>query len=298
MESKNPHHLAYVAAVVLFLINVADFITDWLFFSDVYKAEKGIVYGPFNPHLVKATLAFAIIGTIFFAVEIVNIVLGLRKKREILDSDYVSVVGIIVAEIPQMIISLVVAVCREEPISRFQFSKAIVIIISMFVRSVILGVKYFHKKRNGKLEKHHKKIRIFILIGNILPILFSITLLFLNYLTRDDGGDPYLRLPMTDFDEILSERPYFTNVNAFMYLPELNPTHESSLKLANWVRVTSLNDFLTNRDKLFRINVETKTPETMTMAVWTGTVTGSVTWHLTGCYEITHFIPNITDNST
>lgn len=290
-----------VASVVLLLTDIADVITDWLFYYDVATTTKGIVYGPPSQVIQHALLAFTIIGSVCFAVEIVAVLLrrcckdccakyGGENRFEDFD-DVVSMLAVWLGDVPQLIISLLIALCKEEPISIFQLTKAIVVIFSLIFRIIILGVKYFR----DKLGKNHKKIKVAIFTGNVLTFAISVVLFVLSNTEPDTVN---FRVPSTVFDETVNEKAYFENVSVFVNVPG---THNPrSTTPANLVRLVPIGDVMYSptKETSYTIYYVNSSPYNVTMAIWTKT---SPSKTLQACFSIVNYkmyqAPNVSCTS-
>ena len=108
---------------------MADLFSDWLLYVDVSLAEEGLVYGPPGDAAIYALLAFSIIGSLTFVFEAVNLWWEVFRNNPWLDTDLVSAVTIWIEDLPQISINVYIAMCREDPISVFQLSKASIVLI-------------------------------------------------------------------------------------------------------------------------------------------------------------------------
>ena len=117
--------------LVIFGLDLADLFSDWLLYVDVSLAEEGLVYGPPGDAAINALLAFSIIGSVTFLFEAVNLWWEVFRNNPWLDTDLVSAVIIWIEDLPQISINVYIAMCREDPISVFQLSKASIVLLGM-----------------------------------------------------------------------------------------------------------------------------------------------------------------------
>ena len=113
-------------------LDLADLISDWLLYADVSLAEQGLVYGPPGRAAVHALLAFSIVGILTFLFEVINLWWEVFRNNSWLDTDLVSALTIWIEDLPQISINVYIAMCREDPISVFQLSKASIILLSTY----------------------------------------------------------------------------------------------------------------------------------------------------------------------
>ena len=125
---KNPT-CRKVVFVLIVVLELTDLVSDWLVYADFSQMEKGLVFGPPEDAVIYALLAFSIIGTFTFFLEAVNLWWGMFHENPWLDTDLVSAVTIWIEDLPQISINVYIAMCREDPISVFQLSKASIVLI-------------------------------------------------------------------------------------------------------------------------------------------------------------------------
>jgi hypothetical protein len=58
--------------LVIFAVDFADLLSDWLFYNDMRLQEKGLVFGPIDTTLLYILLGFSCAGVATFLVEIIN----------------------------------------------------------------------------------------------------------------------------------------------------------------------------------------------------------------------------------
>lgn len=87
------------------------------------------MYGPLEESTTWALLAFSIIGSLTFVFEGVNLWWEVFRNNPWLDTDLVSMVTIWIEDLPQIAINVYIAICREDPISVFQLSKAAICLL-------------------------------------------------------------------------------------------------------------------------------------------------------------------------
>ncbi|KAI8749129.1 uncharacterized protein LOC106080277 isoform X2 [Biomphalaria glabrata] len=278
----------------LFLVgnDIADFISDWLFWAEVRVVGKGIVYGEPDQAAVWALLAFCIVGTITFIFEIVNLWWESFRGNPWIDSDLLSAVVIWIEDIPQVAISMYLVLCREEPISVFQLVKASVIIIGIFIRIIVSLVKYCNKE--AIRSHHHVKYKVCIMLGMIIEAACAVAIFVLTQTERDGSGTVSFRVPTTIIDDQLDDQRYFGNVSIFashayfFNQGQLDPDKKDSV--VNWIRLTTINKLRSspNKELNFRIQFE-QIANILKMAIWEKLAA----WTLVVCYNVDISIASI-----
>lgn len=286
--------------IFLFLLgnDLADFVSDWLFFADVVIADKGLVYGPPDPAAVWCLLLFSIIGTITFIFECANLWWESFRNNPWIDSDWLSAIVIWIEDVPQVLISLHLALCREEPISIFQLLKAAVVLIGVVIRVLVTSVKYCNK--DAVKSHHHVKIKIVIMLGIIIEAMAAAVIFFLTQTERNNSGDVAFRVPSTVIEDTYNDQRYFTNVSLFMYSAALmgaaylDPNTNDSV--VNWVRLMHLSKIRDQDTAYFKIEYGPSTASNLTLAISERKQDKS-NWILTECYNISTSTGQITELS-
>lgn len=115
-------------------MNVVDFVSDWLLFIDVSLLQDGLVYGPVEKSVLYALLAFSIVGTLTFTFEVLNFWYEVFRNNAWMDSELASAITIWVEDLPQIVINVYIAWCREDAISVFQLVKASITLLGKISR--------------------------------------------------------------------------------------------------------------------------------------------------------------------
>ncbi|CAG5116472.1 unnamed protein product [Candidula unifasciata] len=286
--------------VMLFLFifgnDLADFVSDWLFFADVAIAEKGIVYGQPDRAAVWCLLLFSIIGTFTFLFECANLWWEFFRNNPWIDSDWLSAIVIWIEDIPQVLISMYLALCREEPISVFQLLKAAVILIGVVIRIIVTSVKYCNKE--AVRSHYHVKIKAVIMIGIIIEACTAAAIFFLTQTERGNSGEVTFRVPSTVMEETFNDQRYFTNVSIFFHdadsfdVGNLDPNKTDYT--VNWIRLTFVSDLRqSSHAPSFKIDYGYISSSIMNLAISEKRDGGN--WTLSECYEIDIFNDTFAD---
>ena len=133
---------------------IADLVLDWEFYYEITKnavVQDWIEYG---------ILSFAIIGSIFFVLIIIDKIDKFCCREPYEEEDDACAVGLSLAssiceDLPQLFFAITVALTVEELLSPVQIAKAVYAIVEPFVKIVLNGFE-IHKMKN---DKHQQKIR-------------------------------------------------------------------------------------------------------------------------------------------
>ncbi|KAK6184177.1 hypothetical protein SNE40_006697 [Patella caerulea] len=278
------------------VIDVADFICDWLFYKHISVLEPGLVYGPPEQAVISALLAWAIIGSIFLIFEMANSCQGIRTGQSWVCTDCVSLATVWLADFPQLILSMIIAACREDPVSIFQLSKASVVLLAMLIRLILFFVRYCNKESFYEASKHNPTrafvvmIRITIFIGLILNIFATIMIFLFTQTNLTDNGVS-ISTPSSAFDHEFDNDRYFKNVSILFHHPTF--IYDGQNSNDNFMRLIKVNDLRYNPDKKYLFNYEYKSTSTyLKMAIWK--TTDSEPWQPMECYTINKITKQIT----
>nr|KAG5713298.1 hypothetical protein BaRGS_007825 [Batillaria attramentaria] len=258
-------------------LDIADLASDWLLYIDVSLAEEGLVYGPPEDSAVIALLVFSIIGTFTFIFEGVNLWWEVFRNNPWLDTDLVSALTIWSEDLPQIAINVYIALCREDPISVFQLSKASVVLIGIFIRIIISSVKYCNKaalreaKEHTRESRRHVIYRVFIMLGLMINAACAITVFIFTQTQRDPNGKIIFQVPETVFEDKYNDARYFQNVSVFLHHPlfDSDPVVATNEYEANWVRFMSINEIRNQEDLDISYNFAYEMTSTeLKMAFW------------------------------
>lgn len=231
--------------LIIFLLDFADLLSDWLFFNDMRLQEKGLVFGPIENKLLYVLLAFSCVGVVTFFVEILNFGREIFQPDEEgwIDVDYLSTVVVWIEEIPQISISVIIAACREEGVSIFQISKASIVIIGCLGRLFLTIVRFCLRKRRG--EYNHKQAfkccSGFLLFGLVLSLIGSSLVFVFSHILRD-GNEITFQKPK---QFLLTQRDtsrYYPHVGIFINSNDLRNGLDQVYQQDQWIKLISLTD--------------------------------------------------------
>jgi hypothetical protein len=249
--------------LVVLALDGADLISDWLLFRDVFSTEEGLVYGPPEEALTYALLAFSIVGTFTFIFEVVNLWWEIFRDNPWIDSDLASSITVWVEDVPQIIINVLIVLCREEAISYFQLVKASVLIIGVVIRIIVSLIRYCSKKNLEEAKKHtpesrrHVAYRVIIMFGLMCILGGSIAVFMLTQFERHPDGSIQFNLPKTAFEGKFHEEKYFDNVSIYLNHPVLDSSTGNSD--VQFIRLISIYDIRNKADKIFKLSYDENT---------------------------------------
>ncbi|KAH3716917.1 uncharacterized protein LOC127855117 [Dreissena polymorpha] len=235
-------------------LDIADLVSDWLLFHDVWLAKEGLVYGPPEDIVKYLLLAFSVLGTLTFLFEISNLWWDIFRRNPWVNVDLLSAITIWIEDVPQIAISVVIIACREEAISYFQLVKAAVIILGAIIRLIVSLVQYCSKSARKDLEcakvnkesRRHVVYRVFIMMGLILTLGGAITIFLFTQSERNADGSLNFKIPHRIMEGEFDDEKYFTNVSIYFshsyFDYEKHNSSDSFFDSKNFLRLIKLND--------------------------------------------------------
>ena len=253
---KNKRKCDIFIFVVVVILDLSDLFSDWLLYYDVKNVEPGLVYGVPEQGVVTCLLVFSIIGTITFVFEIVNLAVELCSKsgKPWLNVDLVAALTLWLEDIPQITINVVIAWCREDPISIFQTVKASIIIVGIIIRFLISLFRYCNNESRLELKtktakaRRHVCYRVMIVLGLILNFAGAVAVFVFTQTQRDSDGTWKYPVPETVFEDRYNDDRYFRNVSIYVHhrtFDDKGPLQAGG----NWMRVFTINDIRSQPDK-------------------------------------------------
>ncbi|XP_069135130.1 uncharacterized protein [Argopecten irradians] len=210
----------------LFAVNLLDLISDWLIYTGELLVKDGLVFGPYDRHIVEATLVFCVIATVTFVLEFILDYYKYKKKSERVElvMEIFAVITLLLEDLPLSGINLHIVLCRQRTTNIFQIIKASTAILEALVKLSIMGIKIC---RNSctliKKITEAKKIRVVLSV--IILFLLAINLILSIILLSETKFDS-LRL-----DEEV-KNGYLQDVGIFMTVPNIADNE--------WIRLTDL----------------------------------------------------------
>ncbi|XP_050410243.2 uncharacterized protein LOC126824878 [Patella vulgata] len=292
-----------IAFLIIFMLDVADLLSDWLLYVDIYLAEAGLVYGPPASSIINALLAFSIIGSITFILEAVNMGKEIFTMEAWVDTDLMSAIIIWIEDVPQIIINVFIAICREDPISVFQLTKASVILLSLVIRIIASLIRYTSKKAIAEAKKHthytnrHIAYHFFIMFGLLVNAGCAIAVFIFTQTSRDASGNLSFQIPDSVFEDKYNDQRYFQNVSVYFHHSTFDYVDsDASDTKANWMRLMKINTIREQKSKraLFNYEYQDTTAE-LRMALWEKINEGN--WEVQECYTVNKVTKQITNET-
>lgn len=173
----------------LVFLEVFDLVLDWWFYYEI-KVYDGAVDLSTNTtvehvafegakNVEWAILAFAIFGTLTFIIQLVVLILQIRKKTEYYTAaTIIDFISTVFEDFPQIILAIIVAVNTSETISDVQYVKAGCEIFEALFHIIFSCVHLYQgKQKCSKYCKCMKRLTIAFIACGVVILLCSIFLL-------------------------------------------------------------------------------------------------------------------------
>ena len=275
-------HNSFKFKVFVFLLvlclDAVDLVSDWLLYRDVAMTKEGLVYGPPEDILTWSLLAFSIVGSLTFTFEVINLWWEIFRNNPWIDSDLMSAVNTWIEDVPQIVISIFIAACREEAISYFQLVKASVVIVGAIIRIIVTLIRYCSKRALCELHtagknarnRRHVIYRVFIMLGLIVTLGGAITVFMFTQSERNPDGSINFKVPHSVIIGEYDDEKYFHNVSIFFSHPVFDKKPNTGIQEQNinWIRMASIYNIRdTYKDGVFRVKFDDTTFQKFTLSL-------------------------------
>ena len=291
-ELRRHRYLQVLFFFIILGIDTVDLVADWLFYADVSIAEQGLVYGIPDQGAVTALLFFSITGSLTFIFETANLGKEIFTGIPWFNTDLVSAVIMWIEDIPQIAINVYIALCREDPISVFQLTKAAVVILSIVIRIIISSVRYcshdslVELKQRDPESRRHVTYRSFIMLGLLFNMAGAIAIFIFTQTSRDLNGNVIFEIPETIFEDRFHDARYFHNVSVYFHHPTFDYTDKNTSDTNSlWMRLITINSIrnLPEKEILFDYEFQDLSNE-LKMILWEND--GGKNWQAQECYTL------------
>lgn len=229
-----------VVLLVSLFADLFDFVSDWLFYSDLVFAKDGLVFGAHEELIIRMTFAFCIVGSITFIAEIILNFLEYYKDNETVEiiSEFLTFFTLLIEDLPQIAINVRIAMCREEATNTIQIVKASAAMFEVVAKLAFVWIKYCIKRRQGAREtsRIRKGLSIFTTVVLLLILSLSAAIFVLTTNFKQTKIE-------FDSDGLSGEESdkYIQGVGIFMRINS-SETHIHNMADDQWIQLESLHD--------------------------------------------------------
>ncbi|XP_025089933.1 uncharacterized protein LOC112561586 [Pomacea canaliculata] len=199
--------------------------SDCFFYVELNATEKGLVYGPVNEKVLIALLVFCVVGCLIFLADLSCHVYShcscLKKwEKRINNPHLISILAVLFGDIPQVLIRICVARCREQGLSYFQIAKTTLVFLGGLIRIFIFICA--HRK-----DKIHKSFKYCMIAGLLIHFSLMIWACIVGFADQ--------KSPSSTIEEQYNDKKYLNNVGVFFQHPRNNSPN-------SWISVMSIYD--------------------------------------------------------
>lgn len=226
----------------IFVLDLAEICNDWLFLKDILFLKQGLVYGPISPTIVMILILVSGVGSLALAFDMFNISRDVCTGRPWIDLDLVSAIIVWLEEIPTMAVNFAICMCHNEPVSIFQMSKVIIVVLSVVVRIIVPLIKMYLVSVEAEVAdtRFRKSVyRVVTSAGLCLSLCSAVAVVIFTHVIATDERKFEFRLPSQIWSSQFAHDTYFTDVGIYFHHSELNEPVEDQY----WVKLTDINDF-------------------------------------------------------
>ena len=245
--------------ILIAILEVADLIFDWLFYAEMNKQEKGIVFGPIDAMFLHAILAFCCIGVVTFIVEMVYNQLDLfnHDNNCCINVIYLSTIVLWCEELPQIGMNAYIASCREEGTSLVQLIKASLLIAGCILRLIIVGVRIYLRRQEDSKTCLFLFSSFILVAGSILALIFAMSVFVFSNIKHD--GWSFKFQASTELETRSDPSRFFGSAGIYINVAELHKESTQSNFNNSWLKMINLTSLINKPSQLQNIKFERKT---------------------------------------
>lgn len=163
--------------LIFLVLEVTDLIFDWWFFVDVLKTLNG-----FQDRITQAILAFCIISSITFIVQLVN------RCFKCVEDETLSAIVVWIEDVPQIILSLLITLCVGETVMNVQYYKVAAVVVNSLSVAVHITVLC---RQCCCADDVNIYCKVFIILGTLIELSIAIFII-INEQCWSERKFPYL----------------------------------------------------------------------------------------------------------
>ena len=227
-------------------------IFDWLWVADMLRAETGLVFGPPSISIIVALIVMSSLGTVTYFCENGDKIYKFITGKDIFDEQTEELLSLFLEEVPEITLNLLLAMCREIPISYFQLIKAGLAIASSALR-LMKATCYALGCKTTKRRRHQLRAfgRVILIAACIYTFATGITVFVFMYMEpKETNQDGRFYAPANVFGSTYNTERYFPNSGVFLSHPSLDQCQQDRSKNHNitghnnWIRIEVMFTYL------------------------------------------------------
>jgi hypothetical protein len=250
----------WISFLVLFVLDFAEFIFDWLFFYEVVTIRKGLVFGEPEPALIWTLLGLCLLGTVVFFIETWSTYRAKVQNNKWSLGYAPTLVDVWLVNIPSGIINAILAACYESAISYVQLAKALAAMILVLVKIINAIVGYCqelrlrrrYKIKGTKIKEFPIIVKLAILVGVLAILVCSSFVFAVTHMTMiKHGGNLFIKVqaPSSWEDVKIDSSKYFDRVSVYLQHPSFSEPCGTDSKANRWMQLNTIYDVIEAEDQ-------------------------------------------------
>ncbi|XP_014782647.1 uncharacterized protein LOC106878068 [Octopus bimaculoides] len=240
---------------ICLVVDCIDIGANWWIYQVVRDHKVGLVFGSFSENIVLSFYAFSIIGTILSILESLNL-LSFACKWYFINPDIALAISLWFEDIPQLGLNVSLVYCRERPVTRAQFTRAVCgIIVVIFKLLVVLSrhcaccgkkfLKYSHTDINERCAWRSRLLSSIVLVGFALALAEASYVFKYTRYNEDNFRETPLNIPKPIVDGRWDANRYFSDVSVYFSPPPFHPHIKMATQPhSEWIRIGTVYEFM------------------------------------------------------
>lgn len=245
----------WILLLVAVISEVGDLISDWKFYIEMSKQERGIVFGPIDKNLLCAILVFCCVGIVTCLAEIVDEFYEIiSSKTACINVIYLSAIVLWIEELPQISISAAIASCRDEGPSLTQLVKASFLIVGCIAR-IIIAIKNICSTKDSDDDNLCIFSSFALIFGSILAFFLALVIFTLKNVQHDNKNFKFKASTELETRGVDPSR-YFENAGIYINGMDIKVKYTNSNLDNTWLKMVNLTFLRNNPSQLQKIKFE------------------------------------------
>ncbi|VDI37832.1 Hypothetical predicted protein [Mytilus galloprovincialis] len=247
----------WILLLVAVISEVGDLISDWKFYIEMSKQERGIVFGPIDKNLLCAILVFCCVGIVTCLAEIVDEFYEIiSSKKACINVIYLSAIVLWIEELPQISISAAIASCRDEGPSLTQLVKASFLIVGCIAR-IIIAIKNICSTKDSDDDNLCIFSSFALIFGSILAFFLALVIFTLKNVQHDNKNFKFKASTELETRGVDPSR-YFENAGIYINGMDIKVKYTNSNLDNTWLKMVHTECYNETKHYMFSQVDETK----------------------------------------
>lgn len=230
--------------IVSMLSATFDIICDWLMYYEISGLQQGLVFGPFSENVVNSLFVFCCIGSFIYILDLVFGIIDLKWDElfPLWLLSALNVLNIWVEDVPQILLNVYIAGCREEAVTILQMVKAVATLVEVVTNiSVAIAKTCYTKFKSNKSNENGKWLAIPIGIGLTVMFIGSILVFTLTHFYLDSGNKIKFYNPTSFYAGNYDSHKYLNKSGIHMNF-DPGQTNIVNMDSTQWIKLIDVTD--------------------------------------------------------